>query len=199
MSSGGERRAAPFHEYRVLERVERFVGPVFRLVSDRVTMPGGKTAVRDVILHRGAVAVVARDRLGRIALLQQYRHALGRREWELPAGLMETWDGSAEEVARRELAEELGLIAGDLVPLVGVHSAPGYSNELVRVFVTTVQHDEHGRPVVVPAAGAARRDEELEISWEWVEIETGLEMIKRGEITNSICQVGLLAYAHYCR
>lgn len=64
-------------------------GKIFALRRDEVVMPGGATATRDVVEHFGAVAVVALDTEGRIPLIYQYRHALGRRLWELPAGLLD--------------------------------------------------------------------------------------------------------------
>ena len=82
--TGGE--PAP-HEYRVLDRETVFEGPVISLHRERVAMPGGAEAVRDIVRHPGAVAVVAVDDADRVVLVRQYRHAFGRHLWELPAGL----------------------------------------------------------------------------------------------------------------
>ena len=65
-----------------------YVGKIFALRADEVRMPGGNTATREVVEHYGAVAVVAVDDDSNIALVYQYRHPLGRRLWELPAGLL---------------------------------------------------------------------------------------------------------------
>ncbi|MBA2307992.1 MAG: ADP-ribose pyrophosphatase, partial [Pseudonocardiales bacterium] len=59
------------------------------LRADEVVMPGGRTAVREVVEHPGAVIIAALDDDDRLAMVHQYRHAVGRRLWELPAGLLD--------------------------------------------------------------------------------------------------------------
>ena len=73
------------HETR--SRTQRYAGPIFTVFTDEVTMSGGGTAGRDVVENKGAVGVVALDDVGRVVLIRQYRHAVHRRLWELPAGL----------------------------------------------------------------------------------------------------------------
>src|SRR5689334_20780707 len=104
------------HEYVVLERDEIFHGSVFSLYSDMVSMPDGDAARRDHTVHQGAVAVVALDDDGQVALVRQYRHAVGERIWELPAGLRDVAGEHPVLAAQRELAEESDLHAATWNP-----------------------------------------------------------------------------------
>ena len=74
-------------------------------------MPGGNTARREVVEHYGAVAVLALDDDNNVVLVYQYRHPLGRRLWELPAGLLDLGGEPPHVTAARELKEEAGLAA----------------------------------------------------------------------------------------
>ena len=130
--TGGE--PAP-HEYRVLDRETVFEGPVISLHRERVAMPGGAEAVRDIVRHPGAVAVVAVDDADRVVLVRQYRHAFGRHLWELPAGLCDADGEPPVRTARRELAEEAELAAGRWSLLATSYSSPGFSDEQVLIYL----------------------------------------------------------------
>ncbi|MEH1016627.1 NUDIX hydrolase [Micromonospora sp. CPCC 206060] len=181
--------SAQEHDYQVRSRVERYSGPLFTLVTDEVTMPGGGTAARDYIRHTGAVGVVALDDAGRVVLLRQYRHPLGRRIWELPAGLTDVHGEGLAEAAARELAEETDLTAGRLDVLVDLHTSPGCSTELVRIFLAR----ELGE---VPAAERHdRHGEEADLTVHRTDLDEAVAMVLSGEITNALCVAGLLAAA----
>jgi ADP-ribose pyrophosphatase len=175
--------------YQVLNRQEGFRGAIFNVVSDEVTMPGGGSARRDWTRHPGAVAVVALDAANRIVLIRQYRHPVGGYLWEIPAGLADVAGESGVDTARRELAEEADLLASDWALLVEVHSSPGFSNELVRVFLArdlapVPEHDRY-----------ARRDEEADLVVRKVDLDEAVAMVFRGEITNGPNAAGILAAA----
>ena len=123
------------HEYRVRARHERFRGRVFTVLTDEVDMPGGDPAERDYVLHLGAVAVAAVDDADRVVLIRQYRHALGQELWELPAGLIDVAGEELPAAAARELSEEVDLTAAHWQLLLDLHSSPGYSNEVVRIYL----------------------------------------------------------------
>ncbi len=137
------------HRYEVTARRDVWSGRIFSVVSDDVTMPGGGTAARDYVRHVGAVAVVALDDAGQVVLIRQYRHPVGRHLWELPAGLMDVSGEDLAAAAARELAEEADLTAGRVDVLVDLHSSPGFSDEVVRVFLARDLAE-------VPAQRAAR-------------------------------------------
>jgi ADP-ribose pyrophosphatase len=98
-------------------------------------MPGGETATREVVEHLGAVAILALDAEGAVTMVHQYRHPLGHRLWELPAGLIDHAGEEPVEAAKRELVEEAGLAAGEWSTLVDVAASPGFTDEVVRVFL----------------------------------------------------------------
>src|SRR5699024_10775198 len=99
------------HEYRTVSSREIFDGRVVRLRVDTVSMPGGGTADREICGHDDAVAVVAVDERDRVAMVRQYRHPVGQRLWELPAGLCDVDGEDPVDTGRRELVEEAGLEA----------------------------------------------------------------------------------------
>src|SRR4051794_19341062 len=98
-------------------------------------MPDGSQAFREIVDHPGAVGVLALDSQERVVLVNQYRHAVGRRLDELPAGLLDIAGEPALVAAQRELAEEAGLAAGQWDVLLDLHTSPGFSAEAIRIFL----------------------------------------------------------------
>ena len=160
------------------------VGNIFAVRSDKVRMPGGRTAVREVLEHYGAVAIVAMHDDNSIPLVYQYRHTYGRRLWELPAGLLDVAGEPPHLSAARELEEEVGLRASTWQVLLDVDTAPGYSDESVRVYLATGL-SEVGRPEA--------HDEEADMTISWYSIEDAARRVFSGEIVNSIAIAGILA------
>jgi 8-oxo-dGDP phosphatase len=178
------------HDYRVVSHEEHFRGAVFTLVTDEVAMPGGGTARRDYTRHRPAAAVVALDDDGRVVLVHQYRPALHRYLWELPAGIMDKPGESAVGAAARELAEETDLVAARWDVLVDVHASPGYSDELVRIFLARDLS-------AVPAARRyAREQEEADLTVSRFDLADAVAMVLRGDITSGPSATGILAALH---
>jgi len=175
------------HETR--SRAQRYAGPIFTVFSDEVTMSGGGTVGRDVVENKGAVGVVALDDAGRVVLIRQYRHAVHRRLWELPAGLRDMPDEMPLRAAARELAEEVDLLAERWDLLIDLHTSPGFTNESIRIFLA--------RDLVeVPEADRHRRtDEEADIEVARVDLEEAVAMVFRGDITNAAAAGGVLAAA----
>jgi 8-oxo-dGTP pyrophosphatase MutT (NUDIX family) len=181
------------HVFEVVGRTERFTGNVIRVVSDEVTMPDGGTAVRDYVVHVGAVGAVAvdfsDDPAGKVLLVRQYRHPVRRVLWELPAGLLDVAGEPAVETAKRELWEEADLRAARWDVLVDMLTTPGSSDEAIRIFlardVTGVPHDERH----------TRLGEEHTMTTEWVPLETAIGWVFAGEIQNAACIAGVLATA----
>ncbi|GJF09355.1 ADP-ribose pyrophosphatase [Mycolicibacterium cyprinidarum] len=172
------------HEFSVATSETLYVGKIFALRADEVRMPGGGSARREIVEHFGAVAVVAIDDDGRIVLILQYRHAFGRRLWELPAGLLDV-DGEAPQVsAARELAEEAGLSAQTWRTLVDLDTTPGFSDESVRVFLATGL-SEFPRP--------KSHDEEADLTVHRFALDDAVAKVYSGEIVNSISVAGILA------
>jgi 8-oxo-dGDP phosphatase len=173
----------------VRARHERFQGPVFTVYTDEVLMPGDRYANRDYMAHIGAVGAVALDDEDRVVLVQQYRHPIGARLWELPAGLIDVHGENLVDAAARELAEEADLVARHWQLLLDVHPTPGSSNEVIRLFLA------RGLSPVPEGHRHERVGEEAELVAVRVDLDEAVAMVLRGEITNAACMVGLLATA----
>lgn len=115
-------------ESKVVYRAHRFV-----LRNDRVHTPNGVIDL-DVVEHPGSVALVPVDADGRIYFVRQYRHAAGMETLELPAGTLEQGE-APEACAAREIREETGMAAATLKKIGAFYLAPGYSSELMHVFL----------------------------------------------------------------
>ncbi len=131
--------SAPPNEgsFRQLGESELWRGYLLRLVEARFADPAGQEFAREIVRHPGAVAVVAVDDAGRAILVRQYRGAQGKSMLEIPAGTCDVDGEPLEETARRELAEEAGILATDLIRLAAVTNAPGYSDQVTTIFLAT--------------------------------------------------------------
>lgn len=172
------------HEFTVESSEVLIDAPIIAVRRDSVVMPGGKPANREIVEHFGAVAVVALDDDGRVALVEQYRHSVGKRLLELPAGLLDMYEEDELVCAKRELVEEAGLEAEQWGVLVDLVTSPGFAEEAVRVFVA-----KQLREVERPDA----EDEEADMDFRWVPLSEAAQMVLRGEIVNSIAVGGILA------
>ncbi len=175
------------HEYEVKASELIYDGAIITVRRDQVSMPGGRSASRDVVIHPGAVGVVAYDDDGRILLLHQYRHPVRQRLWELPAGLLDVAGEPASTAARRELAEEAGVQAVRWDTLVDTFTSPGMTDEAIRVYLA--------RGISDIAEHHERVDEEAEIEVHWVALDDAKARVMSGAITNAMAVVGILAAA----
>jgi ADP-ribose pyrophosphatase len=173
------------HDFPVASTSDIYAGKVMALRADEVVMPGGREARREIIEHPGAVAVAALDPDDRIMMIYQYRHALGRRLWEMPAGLLDVAGEDPLETARRELREEAGLEAAEWAVLLDVAPSPGFSDEAVRVYLA---HGltEVGRPDLDD-------DEEADLTTRWVTLSIAVRMVLAGTIVNGVTVAAVLA------
>src|SRR3954451_23498108 len=152
---------------------------------DLVSMPGGTTSQRDVVVHPGAVGVVAL-RGDDVLLVNQYRHPVGRRLDELPAGLLDVPGERGRRCAEGELREEAGCAAETWNVLVDVLTTPGMSDESIRLFLARDVR-EVDRDV--------QEHEELEMTSRWVPLRQAVDAALRGELENAACVIGVLAAA----
>ena len=113
-----------------------WTGRIFNVDRLRVQLPDGRNAIRDVVRHPGAVAVVALTDESRICLVRQYRTALGRVTVEIPAGKLAPGEDPLE-CARRELLEETGMEAEKIAYLTTIASSSGFCDELIHIYMAT--------------------------------------------------------------
>lgn len=174
------------HDFEVTGSRAVYDGAILTLRVDDVVMPGGRVAEREVVEHFGAVAILARDEDGRIAMVRQYRHPVGRRLLELPAGLLDQDGEEPLEAARRELAEEADLAAETWHVLVDLALSPGFTDEALRLYLAEDLHH---------LEAAERVDEEAELEVEWIALDDAVRMVLGGEIVNATSVAGILAAA----
>ncbi len=159
-------------------------GRVWDVRADRVRYGDGEIE-RQYVDHTGAVAIVAIDGEGRVLLIQQYRHPIRHRDWELPAGLLDVEGEHPLEAARRELAEEADLEAAEWTPLLSTFATPGGSNEVVHFFLATGLSP-------LPEAHE-REEEEADIRVEWMPLTDAVDAVVEGRMHNALLAIGLLA------
>jgi 8-oxo-dGTP pyrophosphatase MutT (NUDIX family) len=174
----------------VLESERVYEGRVWDVRSDTVAYGDGRI-VRQYVDHPGAAAVVAVDDEGRVLLIQQYRHPIRLRDWEVPAGLLDVAGETPLETARRELAEEADLAADSWEPLLSIFTTPGGNDEVVHLFLA--------RGLSPAGEVHAREDEEADIRLEWVPLADVVAGIFAGRLRNGIMTVGVLAAAELLR
>ncbi len=180
------------HEYEVLGSEEVYAGHVISLRKDTVAMPGGGESVREVVVHPGAVGIVAVDDDDRVVMLRQYRHPARAHLLELPAGLRDQDGEPPLTTAERELAEEVGLAAERWALLSVYFSTPGFCTERVGIYLA------EGLSEVDRPEGFVVEHEEADMTVERVPFADAVRMVLTGEVRNSVAVIGLLA-AHAVR
>jgi ADP-ribose pyrophosphatase len=143
----------PKTHLRELSHAVVFRGRVFHVERDRVRLGHGRTTVLDIVRHRGSVVLIPQPDAAHVILIRQYRHAIGRWIWELPAGSLEPGEAPAR-AAKRECAEEIGLVPGRVDRLAAYYPTPGFCDERM----TFYRCSDLSRPVT-PVAGDP--DEEI--------------------------------------
>lgn len=158
---------------------------------DEVRMPDGSTAEREYVVHDDAVAVVPVLDDGSVLLLKQYRHPVGRYILELPAGKMDEEGESPDETGRRELREETGHTADELVHLVTFENSAGWSDEHTHVFLA------RGVREASPPEGFEPEHEEADMEIVRIPFEDALAQARAGELTDAKTVIGLLLAASH--
>ena len=177
------------HDYELLETETVYRGRVVDVRRDLVAMPGGTSSQRDVVVHPGAVAVVAL-RGQDVLLVNQYRHPVGRRLDELPAGLLDVSGEPALRCAQRELVEEAGFEAATWFVLADVLTSAGMTDEAVRVYLALD---------LTPCDRDVQEHEELEMTSHWRPLSDAVAEVLAGRLENAVAVVGVLAAAEAVR
>jgi 8-oxo-dGDP phosphatase len=175
-------------QWPVVSSAELLRGRLITVRADKVRMPDNQIAEREVVLHPGAVGVLALDDTDRILLIRQYRHPVGRLLWEIPAGLRDVAGEDPFRTAQRELLEEAGYRARDWRVLADYFSSPGFSTERLRVYLARDLE-------LVPAAERdfVPRDEEAFLVTSWLPLEAAAAKVFAGELHNGVTALGILA------
>lgn len=169
---------------RLLEHRTVYQGPVFAVDKDRVRLRGGQIVEFDIVRHGGSVVLIPMPDPGRVVLIRQYRHAIDRWIWELPAGLVEKGE-DPETAARRECEEETGLVAGEVAVLGSYYPSPGFCDEIMLFYrLSSLAHPQS-------TASPAAMDEDEDIEVHVFTLSEAREMVRNREIIDMKTALGL--------
>ncbi|MBS7650851.1 NUDIX hydrolase [Candidatus Bathyarchaeota archaeon] len=157
-------------------------GKIINLRVDQIKLPDGSLHQREIVEHPGAVAILPVLDDGRILLIRQYRHAVGKILLEIPAGTLAK-DEDPKECARRELLEETGYMAESITELFSCYLAPGYSSERIHIYQAS------GLRMV-----GSRRDADEYIELEPVTVDEVEAMIRNRQIQDAKTIAGVTFY-----
>jgi ADP-ribose pyrophosphatase len=160
-----------------LSSTESFKGRIFTVTVDRVTVPNGRTVTLDMVRHPGSVVLLPMPDEAHVVLIRQYRYALDRWIWELPAGSLDAGEDPAAAAAR-ECAEEIGLIPGR-VDFVGAwYPTPGFCTEVMNYYrLGGLREPGPGDP-------PAHKDDDEDIRVHVFTLDEARAMVRRGEIVD---------------
>ena len=155
-------------------------GSHIQVREDRVIEPGGHETLREIVVHPGAVCIVARPTLLEVILIRQYRHAAGQELIEIPAGTLHEGE-DPQECAIRELEEETGYLAAKMIERGRFWTTPGFTTELMYLYEASDLRKTNINP-----------DEDEVIEVDIVPGTAALQMIDDGRIQDAKSILGLL-------
>ena len=172
-------------EGKRLERRQVFKGRILDVSVDKVELPNGNVAELEVIRHPGAAAMVPVDEDRNVLLVRQYRYASGGWLLEVPAGKLDGGE-PPEACAAREIEEETGHRAGELIPMGWIWTTPGFTDEKIWLFLARGLRETRT---------SLQRDEVLTV--ERLPLDRAVEMAATGEIQDAKSICALLRTPHF--
>jgi len=167
-------------EAKILSSRLAYKGGHIQVREERVIEPSGHEGVREIVVHPGAVCIVARPTMEEVILIRQYRHATGRELLEIPAGTLH--DGEdPRECAIRELEEETGYYAASMIERSKFWTTPGFTTEFMYLYEATDLTKTQPNP-----------DDDEAIEVEIVRRSEALQMIQGARIQDAKSILGLL-------
>ncbi|MFD4789230.1 NUDIX domain-containing protein [Streptomyces sp. NPDC058459] len=173
-------------EWEVRASATPFTGNKTAVRTDDVVMPNGSVARRDYQVHPGSVAVLALDDEDRVLLINQYRHPVRHKLWEIPAGLLDVPGENPLHAAERELYEEAHVKAEDWRVLTDVYTTPGGCDEAVRIFLARDLSEAEGERFVT-------EHEETDMEYARLPVDELVRLVLAGNLHNNCLVVGVLS------
>ncbi|HEY4938832.1 MAG TPA: NUDIX hydrolase [Actinomycetota bacterium] len=168
--------------HEVIESQSPYQGSFFSVHVDRIRLPNGREATREIVRHPGAAAVVPlKD--GAVLLVRQNRHAVAADLLEIPAGKLDVPGEDPLDCARRELKEETGYVAGTFESLGVFYSSPGFTDERFYLYLATDLEQ---------VAPAPDHDGGEPISAEWLRLDAAVDAVTGGRIVDAKTALGLV-------
>lgn len=166
---------------KVISKEQLFEGSILNVQKWTVTLPNGESAGREVVLHRGASAIVPVDEEGNTYLVRQYRAPLGEILREIPAGKLDYIGEDTLEAAKREFREETGFTAEKWTLLTKLITTPGFTNETIAIYLAEEL-----------TKGENDLDEDEFIDLEKIPLREALSQVYSGALRDGKTIVGLL-------
>ena len=163
---------------------EIFDGVILHVFKDTVKLPNGNPATREVIRHVGAVGVIPVTDDGKVIVERQFRYPLNRVITEIPAGKLDSFTEDRLSAAKRELEEETGYTAKEWIDMGDYYPTPAYCDERITLYLAKGL-----------ALGQRHLDEDEFLNFEAVPLETLVEQVMDGTITDGKTQVAILKVA----
>ncbi|MEU9403198.1 NUDIX hydrolase [Streptomyces sp. SID4985] len=173
-------------EWEVRGTATPFKGNKTSVRTDDVVMPDGSVVRRDYQVHPGSVAVLALDEEDRVLLINQYRHPVRHKLWEIPAGLLDVPGENPLHAAQRELYEEAHVKAEDWRVLADVYTTPGGCDEAVRIFLARDLAEAEGERFET-------EHEEQDMGYARVPVDELVRLVLAGDVHNNCLVVGVLS------
>ncbi|MGI6678801.1 MAG: NUDIX domain-containing protein [Dehalobacterium sp.] len=164
---------------KTLESSYIYQGKILSLRKDQVRLPNGKTAMREIVEHPGAVSIVPITEEGKIIFVRQYRKPVEKETIEIPAGKLDQGE-LPQDCAQRELQEEIGF-SGNLEYKFSYYSTPGFSDEIMYLFFA------RNLKIAPLTCDEDELIEKMEVS-----LDDALHMIMQGEIVDAKTIIGIL-------
>ena len=163
---------------------EIFDGFILHVKKDRVALPNGETAIREIIRHIGAVCVIPVTEKNEVIVERQYRYPIGRVTTEIPAGKLDSREEDRMSAIQRELREETGFSAEEWIYLGDFYGAPAYSDERISMYMARKLH-----------RGKQDLDEDEFLDVFKVPLADLVEDVMRGKIEDAKTQTAVLKAA----
>ena len=164
-----------------IDRKEIYDGVILHVVKDTVTLPNGNVSGREVVLHNGAVAIVALTENKELIMERQFRYPFDRVIWEIPAGKIDKGETDPLKAAERELYEETGATAGKMTFIGDYFPSPAILSERIYTYLATDL-----------TFGECKLDEDEFLVVERVPIEEAVNMILENKIPDGKSQAAIL-------
>lgn len=174
-------------EVKVLSGSLLYQGKAISLKKEEIELPSGKRIYRETVIHHGASATIPVMDNDKIIFIRQYRHPVGEYLLEIPAGTLRLGE-DPESCARRELEEETGYIAGELIHLLTIYPSPGYSNEKLHIYLA--RKLEKSRQNL---------EADEDISLVFLNLQEALEAIRDRRIVDAKTLVSIFYYSFFVK
>jgi ADP-ribose pyrophosphatase len=168
------------YEEKMVSKKHIYKGNIISMETHTVELPDGREATRDVVVHPGASVIIPLSKQGELYMVKQYRKPIDSITLEIPAGKLDAGE-DPRVCAERELKEETGLSADSLKHMISIHSTPGFTTEILHMYLATGLKK-----------GELCADDDEFITSEKIPVDTLVNMVMSGEITDAKTIIGIL-------